>query len=77
MTLYFEISDDIVATEINPEPEVTPGIATTNIYDESIPAYPGEMEEIPQDVILVSPSGFKYRLKVDDYGNLFTEAVIE
>ena len=77
MTLYFEISNDIVATEINPEPAVASGIATTDIFDESIPAYPGEMEEIPQDVILVSPSGFKYRLKVDDYGNLFTEAVIE
>lgn len=77
MTLYFEISDGIVANEINPEPEVTPGIATTEIFDEAIPAYPGEMLDSNQDIILTSPSGFKYKLKVDDYGNLITEPVME
>ena len=78
MTLYFEISDDIASVDINPEPEipVTPGVATTEIYG-GIPVYPGEMIDEPQEVILTSPSGVRFALKVDDRGNLYTEPVIE
>lgn len=69
MTLYFEISDNVAYTEINPEVG-NEGIATTEIYDEAIPAYNPEPEQ--QDVILTSPSGFKFKLIVDDFGNLST-----
>ena len=72
MTLYFEISDSVAYTEINPEVG-NEGIATTEIYDEMIPAYNPEPEQ--QDVILTSPAGFKFKLVVDDFGNLFTEPV--
>jgi hypothetical protein len=72
MTLYFEISDSIAYTEINPEVG-NEGIATTEIYDEMIPAYDPEPEQ--QDVILTSPAGFKFKLVVDDFGNLSTEPV--
>ena len=70
MTLYFEISDSVAYTEINGEDA---GIATTEIYDEEIPAYDPEPEQ--QDVILTSPAGFKFKLCVDDFGNLYTEPV--
>ena len=73
MTLYFEISDSVAYTEINPEVEAA-GIATTEIYDETMPAY-NPVEEAEQDVILTSPMGFKFKLRVDDFGNLFTEPV--
>jgi hypothetical protein len=69
MTLYFEISDSVAYTEINPEVG-NEGIATTEIYDEMIPAYNPEPEQ--QDVILTSPAGFKFKLLVDDFGNLST-----
>ena len=69
MTLYFEISDGVAFTEINGE-EGNVGIATTEIYSEEIPAYSPE-EEV-QDVILTSPGGFKFKLVVDDFGNLST-----
>ena len=69
MTLYFEISDSVAFTEINGE-EGNVGIATTEIYSEEIPAYSPE-EEV-QDIILTSPGGFKFKLVVDDYGNLST-----
>lgn len=72
MTLYFEISDSVAYTEINTE-VADAGIATTEIYDEAIPAYSGE--ETQQDVILTSPGGFKFKLVVDDFGNLSTEPV--
>jgi hypothetical protein len=67
MTLYFEISDGIAFTEINGE-EGNVGIATTEIYSEEIPAYSPEV----QDIILTSPGGFKFKLVVDDFGNLST-----
>lgn len=70
MTLYFEISDSIAFTEINPEVEDA-GIATTEIFDETLPAYEGNMNE-NQDVILTSPMGLKFKLIVDDFGNLST-----
>jgi hypothetical protein len=70
MTLYFEISDSVAYTEINPEVG-NEGIATTEIYDEEIPAYNPEPEQ--QDVILTSPNGMKFKLCVDDFGNLYTE----
>ena len=73
MTLYFEISDNVAYTEINSEVEAA-SIATTEIYDEAIPAYDPEAE-VEQDVILTSPMGFKFKLRVDDFGNLFTEPV--
>ena len=74
MTLYFEISDDVAFVEMNPEVG-NEGIATTEIFDEAIPAYQGE--EVQQDVILTSPGGFKYKLMVDDFGKLYTEPVVE
>jgi hypothetical protein len=70
MTLYFEISDSVAYTEINPEVG-NEGIATTEIFDEEIPAYNPEPEQ--QDVILTSPNGMKFKLCVDDFGNLYTE----
>lgn len=72
MTLYFEISDSVTYTEINPEVG-NEGIATTEIYDEAVPAYDPVVEN--QDVILTSPAGFKFKLMVDDFGNLYTEPV--
>ena len=70
MTLYFEISDSVAYTEINPE-SGNEGIATTEIYDEAIPAYDPEPEQ--QDVVLTSPNGMRFKLCVDDFGNLYTE----
>lgn len=72
MTLYFEISDSVTYTEINPEVG-NEGIATTEIYDEAVPAYDPVVEN--QDIILTSPAGFKFKLMVDDFGNLYTEPV--
>lgn len=72
MTLYFEISDSVTYTEINPEVG-NEGIATTEIYDEAVPAYDPVVEN--QYVILTSPAGFKFKLMVDDFGNLYTEPV--
>ena len=69
MTLYFEISDSIAYTEMNEN--MAEGIAMIPSYEEEIPAYSPEMDE-PQDVILTSPSGFKFKLVVDDFGNLST-----
>lgn len=74
MTLYFEISDSVAFTEINGEVG-NEGIATTPVFDESIPAYSPEEEEEVQDVILTSPSGYKFKLMVDDYGHLYTNPV--
>ena len=73
MTLYFEISNTTTFTEINGE-EGNEGIALTPIYDESIPAYSPEEEE-EKDIILTSPAGFKFKLVVDDFGNLSTNPV--
>jgi hypothetical protein len=73
-TIYFEVSDSMEAVEINGEIAGDNGIATTDYYGEEIPAYSGE-EEVVQDVILVSPSGIKFKLKVDDFGVLSTEPV--
>ena len=70
MTLYFEISDSVAYTEINSE-SGNEGIATTEIYEEAIPAYDPETEQ--QDVVLTSPNGMKFKLCVDDFGNLYTE----
>ena len=74
-TIYFEVSNDMAYVNINEGVVDAGGIATTEIFDESIPAYSGE--EVQNDVILTSPSGFKFRLIVDDYGMLSTEPVIE
>lgn len=74
MTLYFEISDSTDYVEINPGLE-TAGIATTDYMGEEIPAYSGEEEIVNQDIILTSPSGYKFKLIVDDYGNLSTEPI--
>lgn len=69
MTLYFEISDSVAYTDINEN--MAEGIAIIPSFEEEIPAYSPEMDE-PQDVILTSPSGFKFKLVVDDFGNLST-----
>lgn len=68
MTLYFEIADTLDNAMIN-DNIVVDGIATTEIFDETIPAYNGEES---QDIILTSPAGNKFKLVVDDYGNLST-----
>ena len=69
MTLYFEISDSVAYTDINGN--MSEGIAMIPSYEEEIPAYSPEMDE-PKDVILTSPMGFKFKLIVDDFGNLST-----
>ena len=69
MTLYFEISDSVAYTDINGN--MSEGIAMIPSYEEEIPAYSPEMDE-PKDVILTSPMGFKFKLVVDDFGNLST-----
>ena len=71
MTLYFEISDSVAFTEINGNVEPQMGIATTDIWEEEMPAYSEEKEE-NEDIILTSPNGFKFKLVVDDFGNLST-----
>ena len=75
-TLYFEIGDDINHVEINGL-DISTDIATTEIFDESVPAYSGEEEPVNNDVILISASGYKFKLLVDDFGNLSTIPVIE
>ena len=74
-TLYFEISDSVDYVNINAGVEEVNGVATTNIIDESMPAYNGGEPPVYEELILVSPRGFKFKLTVDDHGHLTTERV--
>ena len=76
MTLYFEInnSSTMVDMTVGDVGGMTTGFMSLENTDEHIPAYSPE-EEVVEDVILTSPSGFKFKLTVDDYGNLTTEHI--
>jgi hypothetical protein len=79
-TIYFEVSSNMAYVDINTGMEESEGgIATTDYMFGGIPAYSGEepVGEVNQDVILTSPSGYKFKLVVDDYGMLSTIPVIE
>lgn len=71
MTLYFEISDSVAYTEINTTTTEDSGVATASLVEDEEEV----VKEENTDVILTSPSGLKFKLVVDDYGNLSTEPV--